>query len=117
MSAPSEARRFIGSGSVVRTMHVPILKGRMAGLFEIAGFCDINASAAGKLASEAFQEAEGIFVLAGGCEKVLPAGNRELITEHAKKMVELFGKPGGGLIANSYPISTVRNTRKKLGLV
>lgn len=35
-------------------------------------------------------------------QKVLPTGDIELVKEHAKKMVELFGRPDGGFIADSY---------------
>ncbi len=35
-------------------------------------------------------------------QKVLPTGDLKLIREHAGRMVELFGKPDGGFIADSY---------------
>jgi uroporphyrinogen decarboxylase len=35
-------------------------------------------------------------------QKVLPTGDVKLAEEHAKKMIELFGKPDGGFIADSY---------------
>ncbi len=35
-------------------------------------------------------------------QKVLPTGNRELIVDYARRMIELFGANGGGFIAKNY---------------
>lgn len=36
-------------------------------------------------------------------QHVLPTGDRRLIVEHAEKMIDLFARPNGGLIAKNYP--------------
>ena len=35
-------------------------------------------------------------------QQILPTGDRDLITSNARRMIELFGKPHGGLIAKNY---------------
>jgi len=36
-------------------------------------------------------------------QHILPTGNRQLIVEHAQKMIDLFARLNGGLIAKNYP--------------